>query len=94
MLKANMYTPDFAHSMEKCMESTDWKEATRGRHAANIYKGVFHPTIGEGVESTSYVRPYGGNGDSAMATELDRTNASGIETTVDSLRSNDDSPRS
>ena len=87
MLRANMYTPDFVHSMEKCMESTDWKEATHVKHAANIYNGNFYPTIGEGVESTSYVRPYGRKGDSGMATESDGTNTSGIETTVDSFRS-------
>ena len=93
MLKAKMYTPDFAHSIERCMESTDWKEATHIKHAANIYNGTFHPTIGEGVESTDYVRPYGRNGDPAMATKTNGTNASGIETTVETIRSDDDSPQ-
>ena len=75
------------------MESTDWKEATHIKHAAYIYNGKLPPTIGEGVESTFYVRPYGQKRDSVMATESDRTKASGIETTVDSFRSNDDGPR-
>ena len=46
------------------------------------------PTL---VESTNYVRRYGRNGEQAMATETDGTNASGIETTVDSFRSKEDS---
>ena len=44
MLKAKKYTPDFAHSMERCMGSTNWKEATHIKHAENIYNGTFHPT--------------------------------------------------
>ena len=36
MLAANAYAPGFAHSMEECMESTDWKEAIHVRHATNI----------------------------------------------------------
>ena len=87
MLDANVYAPGFAHSMEECMGSINWKEAIHVKHAANIYNGTFHPTIGEGVESTSYVRPYGRKRDSVMATESDGTKADGIETTVDSFRS-------
>jgi hypothetical protein len=67
--------------------SKNCKEAIHVKHAANIYNGTFHPTIGEGVESTSYVRPYGRKRDSVMATESDGTKADGIETTVDSFRS-------
>ena len=66
--------------------SKNCKEATHVKHTANIYNGTFHPTIGEGVESTSYVQPYGRTRDSVMATKSDGTNASGIETTVDSVR--------
>ena len=87
MLRTNVYTPDFAHSMEKYLEAANWKEATHVKHASNIYNGTFHPTIGEGVESTSHVRPYGRKGDSGMATESDGTNTNGIETTLDSFRS-------
>jgi hypothetical protein len=87
MLDTNVYAPGFAHSMEECMGSINWKEAIHVKHAANIYNGTFHPTIGEGVESTSYVRPYGRKRDSVMATESDGTKADGIETTVDSFRS-------
>ena len=36
------------------------------------------------------MRLYGRNGEQATATKTDGTNASGIETTVDSFRSNDD----
>ena len=68
-------------------------QATHVKHAANIYNGTFHPMIGEGVESTSYMQLYGRNRDSVMATNTDGTNASGIETTVASFRSNDDSTR-
>jgi hypothetical protein len=91
MLKAKVYTPDFAYSMERYMGSTNWKEATHIKHAENIYNGTFHPTIGEGVESTAYVRPYGRNGEQATATKMEGTNASGTETTVRSFRSEEHS---
>ena len=68
--------------------SKNCKEATHVKHAANIYNGMFHPTIGEGVQSTFYVRPYGQKRVLVMATESDGTKADGIETTVDSFRSN------
>ena len=71
--------------------SKNCKEATHIKHAENIYNGTFHPTIGEGVESTAYVRPYGRNGEQATATEMEGTNASGTETTVRSFRSEEHS---
>ena len=70
--------------------SKNCKEATHVKHAVNIYNGTFHPTIGEGVENTSYVGPYGQKRDAVMATNPDGTNASGITTTDDSFRSNND----
>ena len=73
--------------------SKNCKEATHLKHAGNIYNGTFHPMIGEGVESAYYVQPYGQKRDSVMATNPDGTNASGIESTDDSFRSNNDGLR-
>jgi hypothetical protein len=70
--------------------SKNCKEATHVKHAANIYNGTFHPTIGEGVESTDYVRPYGGKRDSGRATKSNGTDGSGTETANDSFRSDSD----
>ena len=67
--------------------SKNCKEATHIKHAENIYNGTFHPTIGEGVESIYYVQAYGQKRDWVMANDPDGTNASGIETTDDSFRS-------
>ena len=94
LLKAKEYKPGFECSMEKYIKCMCSKKATHVGHAGNIYNETFHHTIGEGVESTGNVRPYGRKWDSVKATETttesNGTNGNGIETTDGSFRSDSD----
>jgi hypothetical protein len=88
-LEAGEYESHFGYSIAQYMAKMYSTEAIHVKHAANINNETFHPSIGEGVESTKYVRPIGRKRDSGRATESSEIEDSGTETN-DSFRSDSD----